>query len=60
MASKGRKGSKKATYGQSISGHGSVWYQTTVTLDPKPRGIHVITDILQGTLGYLIILICIL
>ena len=38
MSWKGRKSKSKYTYGNVMQGKGNVWYQTTVTLDPKPRG----------------------
>lgn len=48
MTSKREKAGSKAIYGESMSGKGNVWYQTIVTIPPKPRGVHIITDILQG------------
>ena len=48
MALRGRGGSSQATYGKSVSAKGTAWYQTIVTFPPKPRGVHVITNELQG------------
>ncbi len=57
MSSRARKTVGKYSYGETVTGKGTSWYQTTVTIPPKPRGIHVITDILQGRYNGMVLLL---